>query len=146
MKLFKLIAGAMVLCLAPGLARPAGSQTPPPAAATAAVPPSSATGATTQEGPGASPLRVMVGKSLDELKGRVIRLEFQLKDADLYTFRAADGPCRSCQRYRIRGSPETRVLATVRVSSVDPSSTMTHSQSANVWLVRLPTHSPRNRP
>ncbi|WP_395743848.1 hypothetical protein [Prosthecobacter sp.] len=28
------------------------------------------------------------GRSLDELKGRVIRLEFQLHDADLYTFRA----------------------------------------------------------
>ncbi len=28
------------------------------------------------------------GKSLDELKGKVIRLEFQLKNADLYTFRA----------------------------------------------------------
>ena len=32
------------------------------------------------------------GKSLDELKGRVIRLEFQLHDADLYTFRAAEKP------------------------------------------------------
>jgi len=31
------------------------------------------------------------GKSADELKGQVIRLEFQLKDADLYTFRAAPG-------------------------------------------------------
>lgn len=30
-------------------------------------------------------------KSLDALKGRVIRLEFQLRDADLYTFRAAPG-------------------------------------------------------
>ncbi len=29
------------------------------------------------------------GKSLDELKGKVVRLEFQLHDADLYTFRAA---------------------------------------------------------
>jgi hypothetical protein len=28
------------------------------------------------------------GRSLDELKGKVIRLEFLLKDADLYTFRA----------------------------------------------------------
>ena len=28
------------------------------------------------------------GQSLDALKGRVIRLEFLLKDADLYTFRA----------------------------------------------------------
>ena len=28
-------------------------------------------------------------KSLDNLKGKVIRLEFLLKDADLYTFRAA---------------------------------------------------------
>jgi hypothetical protein len=27
-------------------------------------------------------------KSLDALKGQVIRLEFQLKNADLYTFRA----------------------------------------------------------
>ena len=31
------------------------------------------------------------GKSLDELKGKVVRLEFQLRDADLYTFRAATG-------------------------------------------------------
>ena len=31
------------------------------------------------------------GGSLDALKGKVIRLEFQLKDADLYTFRAAPG-------------------------------------------------------
>lgn len=30
-------------------------------------------------------------KSLDELKGQVIRLEFQLKDADLYTFRTGGG-------------------------------------------------------
>ena len=29
------------------------------------------------------------GKSLDELKGQVVRLEFQLHDADLYTFRAS---------------------------------------------------------
>lgn len=29
------------------------------------------------------------GKSLDEFKGKVIRLEFQLHDADLYTFRAS---------------------------------------------------------
>ena len=28
-------------------------------------------------------------KSLDDLNGKVIRLEFLLKDADLYTFRAA---------------------------------------------------------
>ena len=32
------------------------------------------------------------GKSLDELKGKIIRLEFQLHDADLYTFRASDKP------------------------------------------------------
>lgn len=33
------------------------------------------------------------GKSLDELKGQVIRLEFYLKNADLYTFRAGgNGP------------------------------------------------------
>ena len=31
------------------------------------------------------------GRSIDELKGKVIRLEFQLRDADLYTFRAAAG-------------------------------------------------------
>lgn len=31
------------------------------------------------------------GQSLDQLKGKVIRLEFQLKDADLYTFRAGGG-------------------------------------------------------
>jgi hypothetical protein len=29
------------------------------------------------------------GGSLDALKGKAIRLEFLLKDADLYTFRAA---------------------------------------------------------
>jgi hypothetical protein len=29
------------------------------------------------------------GRSLESLKGQVIRLEFFLKDADLYTFRAA---------------------------------------------------------
>ena len=28
------------------------------------------------------------GRSMDELKGRTIRLEFQLRDADLFTFRA----------------------------------------------------------
>lgn len=32
------------------------------------------------------------GGSLDALKGRVIRLEFQLRDADLYTFRARGEP------------------------------------------------------
>jgi hypothetical protein len=31
------------------------------------------------------------GKSLDDLKGQIIRLEFQLRDADLYTFRSAEG-------------------------------------------------------
>lgn len=31
------------------------------------------------------------GRSLNDLKGRVLRLEFQLRDADLYTFRAAAG-------------------------------------------------------
>jgi hypothetical protein len=30
------------------------------------------------------------GKSLDELKDKVIRLEFQLRDADLYTFCASN--------------------------------------------------------
>src|SRR6185436_19219163 len=30
------------------------------------------------------------GKSLDEFKGKVVRLEFQLHEADLYTFRAAE--------------------------------------------------------
>jgi hypothetical protein len=29
-------------------------------------------------------------KSLDTLKGQVVRLEFFLKDADLYTFRAVE--------------------------------------------------------
>ena len=32
------------------------------------------------------------GRSTDALKGRAIRLEFLLRDADLYTFRAAAGP------------------------------------------------------
>jgi hypothetical protein len=30
------------------------------------------------------------GKSLDEIKGKIVRLEFQLRDADLYTFRATE--------------------------------------------------------
>jgi hypothetical protein len=30
------------------------------------------------------------GKSMNELKGREVRLEFFVRDADLYTFRAAD--------------------------------------------------------
>jgi pilus assembly protein CpaC len=72
MKVFKLIAGAALLCIAPVMARPTGPAAPQnapaesaaqntPVAAQASVP---ATGATTQEGPGAAPLRVMVGKSL----------------------------------------------------------------------------------
>jgi hypothetical protein len=32
------------------------------------------------------------GGSLDVLRGKIVRLEFQLHDADLYTFRAADQP------------------------------------------------------
>src|SRR5882757_7294008 len=66
MKVTRLIAGAVLLCIAPVLARPAdpaGSQNPPaaPAQGTPAAPQA---GAITQEGPGAAPLRVMVGKSL----------------------------------------------------------------------------------
>jgi pilus assembly protein CpaC len=73
MKVSKLIAGAALLCIAPVLARPdgpAGLQNAPAAASTptnAATPQVSVPGpgtTSTQEGPGASPLRVMVGKSL----------------------------------------------------------------------------------
>src|SRR5712671_7509871 len=71
MKISKLIASTVLLCIAPVLARPAdpaGSQNPPPASTPAnpATPQSSpsASAASTQEGPGAAPLRVMVGKSL----------------------------------------------------------------------------------
>src|SRR6266850_2098216 len=67
MKVSKLIAGAVFLCIAPVLARPAdpaGTQNPsapsPPTNAPTQVSPT----ASTQEGPGAAPLRVMVGKSL----------------------------------------------------------------------------------
>ncbi len=35
------------------------------------------------------------GKSLGELKGKIIRLELQLRDADLFTFRAANRPASS---------------------------------------------------
>jgi pilus assembly protein CpaC len=66
MKVTRLIAGAMLLCIAPVLARPAdpaGSQNPP-ASPTQASPATPQAGASTQEGPGAAPLRVMVGKSL----------------------------------------------------------------------------------
>ena len=73
MKVFTLIAGAMLLCIAPVFAKAANpSTTPqsPPAASSAqgsstvpqATVPAPAT--STQEGPGAAPLRVMVGKSL----------------------------------------------------------------------------------
>src|SRR5258708_15351365 len=65
MKISKLITGAVLLCIAPVLAQPAdpaGSQNPP--VSTAAPVQSAAIGATTQEAPGAAPLRVMVGKSL----------------------------------------------------------------------------------
>src|SRR5882724_10013190 len=73
MKVLTLVAGAVLLCIAPVFARPAnpsaGPQNPPAAAATqsnAVVPQTTvpAAGAFTQEGPGAAPLRVMVGKSL----------------------------------------------------------------------------------
>jgi pilus assembly protein CpaC len=73
MKVLTLIASALVLCVAPVFAGPAdpnaGPQNPPPAASTqgnAAVPQTTvpAPGTSTQEGPGAAPLRVMVGKSL----------------------------------------------------------------------------------
>ena len=73
MKVLTLIAGAMLLCIAPMYARPAnpdaGPQNPPAPASTqgnAAAPQAAApaTGASTQEGPGAAPLRVMAGKSI----------------------------------------------------------------------------------
>src|SRR6195256_2282910 len=70
MKVTRLIAGAMLLCIAPLLARPAapaGSQNPPAASTQSnpAVPQTlPATGTSTQEAQGAAPLRVMVGKSL----------------------------------------------------------------------------------
>ena len=72
MKVFTLIAGAVILCIAPVAAQPAdpaASQNAPAAASApgnAAAPQASVptTGASTQEGPGAAPLRVMVGKSL----------------------------------------------------------------------------------
>jgi pilus assembly protein CpaC len=73
MKVLTLIAGAVLLCIVPVLARTAdpdaGSQNPPAAVSTpgnGAAPQASvpAAGASTQEGPGAAPLRVMVGKSL----------------------------------------------------------------------------------
>ncbi|MBI3646394.1 MAG: pilus assembly protein N-terminal domain-containing protein, partial [Acidobacteriales bacterium] len=72
MKVLTLIAAALLLSVAPAFARPAAPdadpQNPPAAASTqgsASVPQSSApTAASTQEAPGAAPLRVMVGKSL----------------------------------------------------------------------------------
>ncbi len=72
MKVPTLIAGTLLLCIAPVLARPADPadpQTPPvaaptPGTATAPQATTPTTGASTQEGPGAAPLRVMVGKSL----------------------------------------------------------------------------------
>src|SRR5437868_6028844 len=71
MKVSTLIAGAMLLCVAPVSAIPADSAAPQnaPASATqgnAAIPQTTvpAAGASAQEGPGAAPLRVMVGKSL----------------------------------------------------------------------------------
>lgn len=66
MKVFSLIAGVLILCIAPVTAQPADSTTSqnPPATAAAPQSPIPTTGASTQEGPGAAPLRVMVGKSL----------------------------------------------------------------------------------
>ncbi len=73
MKVLTLIAGAVLLCIAPVFARPAdpnaGPQNPPATASTqgnAAVPQTTvpAAGTSTQEVPSAAPLRVMVGKSL----------------------------------------------------------------------------------
>ena len=68
MTVSKLIAGAVFLCIAPVLAGTAASQAAPSGTAApanmASPQPSPATGASAQEGPGAAPLRVMVGKSL----------------------------------------------------------------------------------
>src|SRR5262244_1931291 len=67
MRISKLIAGAVLLCIAPVLARPAdpgGSQNTPTAGNAATPQSTPQTGTSTQEGPGAAPLRVMVGKSL----------------------------------------------------------------------------------
>jgi len=41
-------------------------------------------------GDGAAHQVTWKGKAIDSLKGQVIRLEFLLKDADLYTFRATE--------------------------------------------------------
>src|SRR3954452_16526584 len=71
MKVSTLIAGAMLLCIAPVSALPADPAAPQNAPASsaqgnAAIPQTTvpAAGASAQEGPGAAPLRVMVGKSL----------------------------------------------------------------------------------
>ncbi len=69
MKVFTLIAGVVILCIAPvssQTAAPAASQNAASASGNTAAPQASvpSTGASTQEGPGAAPLRVMVGKSL----------------------------------------------------------------------------------
>lgn len=69
MKVTRLITGALLLCITPVLARPAdpaGPQNPPTGSTpgNAAAPQASPAAASTQEGPGAAPLRVMVGKSL----------------------------------------------------------------------------------
>src|ERR1700758_2142272 len=71
MRVSRLIAGAVLLCVAPVLARPAAEpaaasqNAPVPQGATSTQPAGPATGTTTtQETPGSAPLRVMVGKSL----------------------------------------------------------------------------------
>jgi pilus assembly protein CpaC len=69
MKVSKLIAGAVLLCIAPMSALqadPSSSQNPATSTpGNAAVPQTTVpAGTSTQEGPGAAPLRVMVGKSL----------------------------------------------------------------------------------
>ena len=70
MKVFTLLAGAVILCIAPVLAlatEPAGSQNAPAAASGNAATSQVSTPAaetSTQVAPGAAPLRVMVGKSL----------------------------------------------------------------------------------
>src|SRR5438128_2086967 len=71
MKARMLIAWAALLCVAPMYARPAGrdaAQNPPAATSTQGTAAPQATpasnGTSTQESPGAAPLRVMAGKSL----------------------------------------------------------------------------------
>ena len=55
------------------------------------------------------------GKSLDELKDKIVRLEFQLRDADLYTFAARSGtPSAPDKRQSPPSSPKADQPATRR--------------------------------